>query len=327
MTQPTPRIKVAILDDYQNVALTMADWSPLRGLADITVFDDHVGDSDALVDRLRPFNVLCVMRERTPLPRGILERLPNLRLIASTGPGNASIDEDAAAELGIEVRHTGYESTPTIEFTWALIFAMVRNIPQERQSVANGGWQLSVGEELSGKTLGLLGLGRVGSAVARIAAAFGMKVIAWSQNLTAEHAAEVGARLVGKDEIFASSDILSIHVRLSQRTHHLVGATELAKMKSTSRLVNTSRGQIIDTAALLDALKAGKIAGAALDVFDAEPLPNPHPLRNLPNVLATPHVGYVSKELYRTFYGDTVQNIVNWLQSASIATGALNAAL
>jgi phosphoglycerate dehydrogenase-like enzyme len=311
--KPTLPVKVAILDDYQNVALSMADWSPLANLAEITVFNDHVADIGNLIQRLLPFDVICVMRERTPLPRAVIERLPNLKLIASTGPGNASIDQDAAAERGIEIRHTGYSSTPTIEFTWALILAMARNIPLENRSLRQGGWQVAVGEQLAGKTLGLLGLGHIGSAVGIIGRAFRMNVIAWSQNLTAERAAEKGVQLVSKDVLFSTADFLSIHVRLSERTKGLVGATELAQMKPTSRLINTSRGPIVDPAALLEALATGQIAGAALDVYDDEPLDNPHPLRELPNVLATPHIGYVSQELYRTFYGDTVRNIVQWL--------------
>jgi phosphoglycerate dehydrogenase-like enzyme len=306
-------IKVAVLDDYQSVALSMADWSPLENLADITVFNDHVADVGNLIQRLRPFDVVCVMRERTPLHRVVIESLPNLKLIASTGPGTASIDQDAAAERGIEIRHTGYSSTPTIELTWGLILAMARNIPLENRSLRQGGWQVALGEQLAGKTLGLLGLGHIGSAVGIIGRAFRMNVIAWSQHLTAERAAEKGAQLVSKDVLFSTADFLSIHVRLSERTQGLVGATELAQMKPTSRLINTSRGPIVDHAALLAALTTGQIAGAALDVYDVEPLDNPHPLRELPNVLATPHIGYVSEELYRTFYGDTVRNIVQWL--------------
>ncbi|MFM0073916.1 D-2-hydroxyacid dehydrogenase family protein [Paraburkholderia sediminicola] len=309
-------IKVAVLDDYQNVALSVADWSPLKDLADVTVFNDHVADVGSLIQRLQPFDVVCVMRERTPLSRVVIESLPNLKLIASTGAGNVSIDQEAAAERGIEVRHTGYSSTPTIEMTWALILAMARNIPLETQSVRQGGWQLSLGEQLAGKTLGVLGLGHIGSAVGIIGRAFRMNVIAWSENLTEERAAEKGVQRVSKDVLFSASDFLSIHLRFSERTRGLVGATELAQMKPTSRLINTSRGAIVDNAALLRALTTGQIAGAALDVYEVEPLSNPHPLRELPNVLATPHIGYVSKELYRTFYGDTVQNIVKWLEEA-----------
>jgi len=322
MTTPSP-IKVAVLDDYQNVSQRMADWPALDGRVEITIFNDHVAKANEVVARLRPFDIVCVMRERTPLPREILANLPNLRLIVSTGPGNASIDEDAACELGIQVRHTGYWSTPTIEFTWALILSMARNLPQEHQSMRNGGWQLSLGEELSGKTLGLLGLGRVGSAVGKIGQAFGMNVVAWSQNLTPAAAAKHGVIYVTKDELFEKSDVISVHVRLSPRTHHLVGGHELAKMKPTSRIVNTSRGPIIDTAALINALEAGLIAGAAVDVYDEEPLVTQHPLRKLPTALTTPHIGYVSKELYRTFYGDTVRNIVEWLDEGSASTAKL----
>ncbi|KPD19807.1 2-hydroxyacid dehydrogenase [Burkholderia sp. ST111] len=313
---PKLPIKVAVLDDYQNVAQSVADWSPLKDLADVTVFNDHVADTGSLVQRLQPFDVVCVMRERTPLSREVIENLPNLKLIASTAPGNVSIDQEAAAERGIEIRHTGYSSTPTIEMTWALILAMARNIPLETQSVREGGWQLSLGEQLAGKTLGLLGLGHIGSAVGIIGRAFRMNVIAWSENLTDERAAEKGVQRVSKDVLFSTSDFLSIHLRFSERTRALVGATELAQMKPTSRLINTSRGAIVDNAALLRALTTGQIAGAALDVYEVEPLENPHPLRELPNVLATPHIGYVSKELYRTFYGDTVQNIVKWLDES-----------
>jgi phosphoglycerate dehydrogenase-like enzyme len=308
-----PLVNVAILDDYQDVALSLADWSPLNGRATISVFNDHLADPNAVIERLKPFDVVCVMRERTPLPREILGELPNLKLIASTGSANASIDEDAAASLGIVVAHTGYMSTPTIEFTWALILSLARNIPSENQSLRHGGWQRTVGDELSGKTLGLLGLGRVGSEVCKIGRAFGMNVVAWSQNLTPAAAEEQGVRYVSKDALFSTSDFLSIHVRLSPRTYHLVGATELAQMKPTSRLINTSRGPIVDGAALLEVLGANGITGAALDVYDVEPLETPHPLRELPNVLATPHIGYVSKELFRTFCGDTVKNIVRWL--------------
>jgi phosphoglycerate dehydrogenase-like enzyme len=252
------------------------------------------------------------MRERTPLTRQIIERLPKLKLIASTGPGNQSIDTDAASEKGIDVRHTGYWSTPTIELTWALILSLARHLPQEIRSLQEGGWQRSIGQEVSGKTLGLLGLGRVGSAVGTIGRAFGMKVIAWSQNLTREAAEQHDVQLVSKAELFEQSDYLSIHVRLSPRTEHLVSDGEFAKMKPSARLINTSRSQIVDEAALLKALTTGKIAGAALDVFQTEPVKQPHPLVGMPNVIATPHIGFVSEELYRTFYADTVKNILEW---------------
>ena len=306
-------MRIAILDDYQSVALAMADWSGLQHHAGITVFTDHLADEDRLAERLLPFDVLCVMRERTPLRRALLERLPNLRLIASTGAANAAIDTEAAAERGIDVRHTGYASPATIEMTWALILASRRHLVEEAGSVRVGGWQRTVGGDLHGRTLGLLGLGRIGGAVARIGRAFGMDVIAWSQNLTPEKAEPFGAVAVSKRELFARADIVSIHLVLSRRTRGLVDAAAIGAMKPTAWLVNTSRGPLVDEAPLLDALRARRIAGLAVDVFDTEPLPPDHPFRTLPNVLATPHVGYVTESLYRTFYGDCVANITSWL--------------
>jgi phosphoglycerate dehydrogenase-like enzyme len=308
-------MKIAILDDYQNVALTMADWSRVESKADITVFTDHVGEPDAVVARLQPFDVVCVMRERTPLPREVLERLPRLKMIASTGSRNASIDLQAAAERHIHITTTGYRSSPTIEMTWALILAAVRNVVGEASSLRAGGWQTSVGRELSGSVLGVLGLGRIGSEIARIGTAFGMDVIAWSQNLTPERARATGAAWVSKEELFGRSDVLSIHVVLSDRTRGLVNGVDIAAMKPTSWLVNTSRGPIIEQDALLAALRSKSIAGAALDVFDVEPLPAGHPLRTLPNVLATPHIGYVTEDLYRTFYSDAAASIAAWLDA------------
>jgi len=294
------KYKIAVLDDYQNAALESADWSVLRDRADITVFQDHLDDTDAVIERLLPFDIICVMRERTPLPRNVIVRLPNLKFIASTGPVNASIDVVAAADRGIVVSHTGYRSDPTIDLTWALILASARNIVAENDSLRSGGWQRTVGTELRGKTLGVLGLGRIGSEVARIGRAFGMDLIAWSRNMTAEVAQAAGAVLVSKDELFEQADILTIHLVLSGRTRSLVGAAELALMKSTARLINTSRGPIVDEQALISALRNKQIAGAAIDVFDIEPLPASHPFRTLDNVLATPHIGYVSQGLYRT---------------------------
>lgn len=312
MPSSQDRFRIAVLDDYQNVALLLADWSPLAERATITVFNDHLAHADAVVERLKPFDVVCVMRERTPMTRAIIERLPRLRLIASTGMRNASIDLEAAEERGVEVVHTGYGSAPTIELTWALILASARNIVAENASLRSGGWQQTVGDDMAGRTLGLLGLGRIGGAVAKVGAAFGMRVIAWSQNLTNERAAEVGATLVSKDELFREADVLSIHLVLSGRTRGLVGAADLKFMKPTARLINTSRGPIVVEADLLAALRDNKIAGAAIDVFDTEPLPLGHPLRTLPNVLATPHIGYVSRGLYERFYRDTVENIARW---------------
>jgi phosphoglycerate dehydrogenase-like enzyme len=309
------RFKIAVLDDYQAVALQSADWSVLHDRAEVDVFQNHLVDPDAVIERLLPFDVVCVMRERTPLPRNVIERLPNLKLIASTGPVNASIDVAAAGDHGIAVLHTGYRSDPTVEFTWALILASARNIVTESSSVRSGGWQQTVGADLRGKTLGVLGLGRIGSQVARIGSAFGMNPVAWSQNLTPENAKAAGATLVSKDQLFEQADILTIHLVLSSRTRGLAGAAELARMKPTARLINASRGPIVDEQALIGALKNRRIAGAAVDVFDIEPLPASHPFRTLDNVLATPHIGYVSDGLYQTFYEDTVSNIRKWLDA------------
>ena len=308
-------MKVAILDDYQNVALQLADWSAVRQHAAITVFNDHLVDPAAVAERLRPFEVVCVMRERTPLTREILQQLPNLKLVASTGPRNASIDTQAATDLGIAVTATGYDATPTIEFTWSQILACMRRIDREAASLKAGGWQTSLGSNLRGKSLGVVGLGNIGKEVARIGLAFGMKVIAWSQNLTEEKASAAGASLVDKQTLFHEADLVTVHLVLSHRTRGLIGAPELALMKPTARLVNTSRGPIVDEAALIEALKARRIAGAAVDVFETEPLPGDHPFRKLDNVLATPHIGYVTDDLYRTFYGDAAANIAKWLEA------------
>lgn len=306
-------MRVAILDDYQNVALTSADWSPVGALAEITVFNDHVSDPDELVERLAPFDVIMVMRERTPLPRNIIERLPRLRMIASTGAFNASIDM-AAADAGIHVTHTSGTVASTVELTWALILGASRHLVTERQAVADGGWQTTVGRELDRRVLGVLGLGRIGSRIAKIGTAFGMDVVAWSANLTADAATESGARYLPRDEFFATADVVSIHLKLSERSRGLIGAAELASMKTSALLVNTSRGPIVDEAALIDALRSRSIAGAALDVFDVEPLPADHPLRTLENVLATPHIGYVADRPYRLFHRDAAAAIAEWLQ-------------
>jgi phosphoglycerate dehydrogenase-like enzyme len=308
-------VKVAVLDDYQRVALTLADWSAVRSRAEVTVFNDHLASTDAVVERLRPFDVVCVMRERTPLRRAVIERLPNLKLIASTGKRNASIDADAANERGIAVVHTSYTSTPTVELTWALILAGARHLVSEHASLRSGGWQRSIGDDLAGKTLGILGLGSIGSQVAKVGLAFGMQVIAWSQNLTAQRAIAAGAKLVSKQDLLREADVVSIHLVLSARTQGLIGAPELALMKSSARLVNTSRGPLVEETALLSALAERQIAGAAIDVFDTEPLPPEHPYRHADNLLATPHIGYVSRGLYERFYGDTVANIVAWLDT------------
>lgn len=306
-------IRIAVLDDYQRAALESADWGPVTSRAHVDVFDDHLAAPEAVIDRLGSYDIVCVMRERTPLRRALLDRLPRLKLICSTGKRNASIDLDAAAARGIQVVHTSYTSTPTIEHTWALILAGARHLIAENESLRSGGWQTHVGDDMAGRTLGIIGLGSVGSQVAKVAIAFGMTVIAWSQNLTAAAAAAAGARLVSKDHLLREADIVSIHLVLSARTRGLLGAAELALMKPTARLINTSRGPIVQEAALISALAGRRIAGAAIDVYDTEPLPPDHPYRHIDNLLATPHIGYVSRGLYRRFYGDTVANIVDWL--------------
>lgn len=307
------RPQVAVIDDYQGVAMTMTDWTPVTSRADVTVFDDHVSDPDELVARLAPFDVVFVMRERTPLPRTVIERLPRLRMIASTGPSNASIDMAAAADRGIHVGSTGGSVASTVELTWALILGAARHLAVESRAMAEGRWQTTVGRELDGRVLGVLGLGRIGTRVGRIGAAFGMDVTAWSQNLTADAAEAAGVRYVPRDEFFATADVLSIHLKLSDRSRGLIGVAELDAMKPTALLVNTSRGPIVDEEALLDALRTGAIAGAALDVFGTEPLPVDHPFRTMANVLATPHLGYVADRSYRIFFRDAVAAIAEWL--------------
>ncbi|WP_436616654.1 D-2-hydroxyacid dehydrogenase family protein [Sorangium sp. So ce1024] len=302
-------MRLAILDDYQGVALRMADWQSLHPAAQVQAFGDHLDDLDALAERLRPFDGVVLMRERTPFPRALLERLPRLRLLVTAGMRNASIDIAAATERGVQVSGTDMLPYPTAELTWGLILALFRQIPREDRATREGRWQTTLGLGLKGKTLGLVGLGRLGGQVARVGSAFGMEVIAWSQNLTAERAAEVGARLTTKDELFGSADVVSIHLVLSPRTRGLVGAAELARMKPTAFLVNTSRGPIVDEEALVAALRGRRIAGAGLDVFEPEPLPAGHPLLALDNTVITPHLGYVTEEGYRLLYGQAVEDI------------------
>jgi phosphoglycerate dehydrogenase-like enzyme len=306
-------MKIAILDDYQNIALSIADWSAIESRAGIIVFNDHIADSTALEQRLMPFDIICIMRERTPLGREILSQLPNLKLIVSTGKRNASLDTEACKDLGIEVAMTDYVETGAPELTWAVLMAIARKIPTEVQNLKAGGWQTTVGVDLKGKTLGVVGLGRIGTQIAAYAKVFGMKVIAWSENLTEERAHRAGAELVSKERLFKSADFVSVHLVLSDRSRGTIGATELALMKPDAYIINTSRGPIVDEAALIAALTNRKIAGAALDVYDTEPLPANHPFRSMDNVLATPHIGYVTEETYRVFYGDTVKAITEWL--------------
>ena len=304
--------KIAILDDYQGVALASADWSGLGRDCDVTVFRDHLDDVAALAERLRPFTIVCAMRERTALGRELLQRLPALKLIVTTGTWNAAIDLEAARALGITVCGTQSQPHAAPELTWALILAAVRNLPAELASVEHGGWQVSVGGDLHGQTLGLLGLGRIGQSVAKVGLAFGMRVVAWSQNLTAASAEAHGAVLVGKEELFRGSDLLSIHLKLSDRTRGIVGAPELALMRPDAILINTSRGPLVDDAALVAALQEHRLSGAAIDVFEQEPLPEDHPLRSAPNTILTPHIGYVTRNTYRMFYEQVVDDIEQW---------------
>jgi phosphoglycerate dehydrogenase-like enzyme len=307
--------RVAVLDDYQGVALEMADWSVLPSDCQVQVFRDHLTDLDALAERLRAFEVVTCMRERTPFGRDLLARLPNLRLLVTTGMRNAAIDLAAARDLGVLVCGTaGGPDSPPAELTWGLILALVRHIPRENAATRHGHWGVTVGMSLENKVLGVLGLGRLGSKVAKVGVAFEMSVIAWSQNLTAERAAQCGVTLVTKDELFARSDILTIHVQLSARTRGLVGARELRSMKPTAYLINTARGPIVDETALVQALQAHTIAGAGLDVFDREPLPPGHPLTVLENTILVPHVGYVTREQYQVRYRDTVEDIAAYLR-------------
>jgi phosphoglycerate dehydrogenase-like enzyme len=310
--------RVALLDDYQGVALGMADWKSLPTGTEVVVFKDHLADEDALAARLADFDIIMALRERTPFPRTLLERLPKLKLLITAGMRNASIDMKAAAERGVLVCGTAGLPYPTAELAWGLILGLARRIPAEDRATREGRWQTSLGLGLNGKTLGVLGLGTLGSRVARVGRALEMKVLAWSQNLTAERAAAEDAMLVAKDDLLARSDFVSIHLVLSERTRGLVGARELGLMKRSAYLVNTSRGPIVDEAALIRALGNGTIAGAGLDVFDEEPLPRDHPFRRLPNIVITPHLGYVTEETYRIFYGQAVEDIKAYLDGTPL---------
>ncbi len=315
---PAGALKVAVLDDYQDIAADYGDWSVVPGGVSVQSFTEHIADRDALVAALEPFDVVVAMRERTRLGADVLDRLPHLRLLVTTGPFNAVIDFDAARRRGVTCCGTGGIITPTSELTWGLIIGLLRHIPQEHRRVQEGGWQRTVGSDLAGRRLGVIGLGNLGRLVARVGEAFQMDVVGWSPNLTDERAAEAGVRRVDKDELFSSSDVVTIHMVLSDATRGLVGAPELALMKPSAVLVNTSRGPLVDEAALLDALQSGRIAGAGLDVFDVEPLPAGHPLRTAPNTVLTPHVGYVTDGLYRLFYDHIVEDVAAFAAGAPI---------
>jgi phosphoglycerate dehydrogenase-like enzyme len=310
--------RIAVLDDYQGVALSIGGWERLPADSEIQAFRDHLSDEDALVERLRPFDVIVAMRERTAFPRSLLSRLPNLRLLVTTGMRNAAFDMPATKDLGITVCGTGGQPTPTAELTWGLIIGCVRHIAEEDRATRAGRWQTTLGPTLHGKTLACLGLGNLGSQVAKVGLAFGMNVIAWSQNLTQERADAVGARLVGKQELFAQADVLSVHLVLSDRTRGIVSAPELALMKPAAFLINTSRGPIVEEAALIAALRERRIAGAGLDVFDPEPLPPDHPFLQLENTLITPHLGYVTRETYEVFYGGAVEDILGFFNGSPV---------
>ena len=303
---------VTILDDYQNVALASADWSAVQARYSVEVLSEHIPDEASLVRRLAGSEVVVAMRERTPFPARVLDQLPALRLLVTTGKGNAAIDVAAAERRGVMVCGTTSSGSAVPELTIGMIIALTRSFAQEDAAVRTGGWQHTIGPGLAGSTLGIIGLGRLGVPVAELAQAFGMSVIAWSPNLTQERAEPHGVRAVSKGELFAGSDVITIHMPLSDTSRGLVQGDDLALMKPTAYLINTSRGPIVDEAALIDVLRDRRIAGAGLDVYDVEPLPVDHPLRGLPNTLLLPHIGYVTTDAYRTWYGQVVEDILAW---------------
>ncbi|MBR0649687.1 D-2-hydroxyacid dehydrogenase family protein [Roseomonas terrae] len=309
MSQTTPPLKrLAILDDYQGVAKAMGPWDKLPGV-EVTVFRDTITDRDALAKRLEPFDTILAMRERTPFPRALIERLPNLRLLITTAARNRSIDAAACMERGVVFCGTGSFGDPTTDITWGLILNLMRDLPAQQASLRAGGWQTSVGTGTEGKTLGVIGLGKLGARAAKVGLAMGMKVVAWSQNLTDERAAEVGVTRVDKATLLSTADVVTLHLILSDRSRGIIGAADLAQMKPTAYIVNTSRGPLIDQDALIAALKAGTIAGAGIDVYDVEPLPKDHPILSAPNTVLTPHLGYVTQQNYTAYYKGAVEAI------------------
>lgn len=318
-TPPAGRpVRIAILDDYTGSALTLADWSQLEDRAEITVFDRNLGSTEEAIAALGGFDVVSTMRERMPMPRAFFEGLPDLRAVMTTGLRNRTVDLDAAAACGVTVMRTGGSGNgtfATVELAWGLIIAALRDLPAQAAGMRAGAWQTALGQALYGRTLGLAGLGRLGARMVPIARAMGMEVIAWSPNLTEARTAEVGAERVGKEELFARSDVVSLHLVLSERSRGTVGAAEIAAMKPGALLVNTSRGGLVETDPLIAALEAGAIR-AAIDVYDLEPLPADHRLRQVPNALLTPHLGYAVEESIGSFYADTVENIHTWLDGA-----------
>ncbi|MEV7451361.1 D-2-hydroxyacid dehydrogenase family protein [Streptomyces nigra] len=314
------RLRCALLDDFQDVATGIVDWSPLADDVELVPFTTHFPDEDTLAAALADFDIVVTLRERVPFPASLLARLPRLKLLVASGMRNSVIDYAAAEAHGVTVCGTASSSTPPVELTWALLLGLARGIVEESQALRTGGpWQSTVGADLHGRRLGLLGLGRIGSRVAQVGLAFGMRVTAWSQNLTKEYADEVGVHLAAsKEELLADSDFVSVHLALGDRTRGLLGAPELALLKPTAYLINTSRAAIVDRDALLAALHEGRIAGAGVDVFDVEPLPADHPMRTAPRLLATPHLGYVSQANYRTYYGQAVENIQAYLAGSPV---------
>ena len=314
------RLRCAVLDDFQQVATELADWSPVAEQVDAVSFSEHFDTEDALVSALSEFDIVVTLRERVAFPASLLARLPRLKLLVASGMRNSVIDFAAAEAHGITVCGTASTSTPPVELTWALLLGLARGIVEESNSLRSGGpWQQTVGADLHGRRLGLLGLGRIGSRVARVGTAFGMHVSAWSQNLTKEYADEVGVELAAsKEELLSNSDYVSVHLALSDRTRGLLGPAELALLKPTAYLINTSRAAIVDQDALLAALHEGRVAGAGVDVFDIEPLPADHPMRTAPRLLATPHLGYVSRANYETYYREAVEDIRAFLDGAPV---------
>jgi phosphoglycerate dehydrogenase-like enzyme len=313
-------VRIAVLDDYQGVAAEMADWPGRLPGAEVRFFHEHIPEPDVLVTALEPYDVVVAMRERTRFPEEVLARLPRLRLLVTTGSRNAAISLEAARDRGIVVSGTGGVAGSTAELTWALILGLVRTVAADDARIRTGGWQEAVGLDLAGRTLGVVGLGRLGARVARIGLAFDMNVVAWSPNLTEERAAEHGVTAVTKEQLFGSADIVTLHMVLSERSRGLIGEPDLRAMKPTAYLVNTSRAGLVDTEALRRALSEEWIAGAGLDVFDIEPLPADHWLRTTPRTLLSPHMGYVTEDSYRVFYGDAVEDIVAFLDGTPIRT-------
>lgn len=314
---PAPIKRLAILDDYQGVAMAMAPWATLGG-AEVTVFRDTITDGDALVQRLAPFDAILAMRERTPFPRALIERLPNLRLLITTAARNRSIDAAACAAKGIVFCGTPSFGDPTTDITWGLILNLMRDLPAQQASLRAGGWQTSVGWGTEGRTLGVVGLGKLGARAAKVGLALGMKVVAWSTNLTEERAAEVGVTRVDKATLLSTADVVTLHLILSDRSRGIIGAADLAQMKRTAFIVNTSRGPLIDQEALIAALKAGTIAGAGIDVYDTEPLPPGHPMLSAPNTMLTPHLGYVTQQNYRAYYEGAIEAVLAFNAGAPV---------